>query len=384
MLSSCAETYNVEGSTSVSSLDGSKLYLKALKNKEIKNIDSCEVVHGQFHFSGVLDTVRMATLFMDDESIMPVVLEEGAITVKLDNARQKVGGTPLNDKLYTFLDKHNQLENQMVELSHKQSQMMLDGIEEEAARAGYSVISATSHEDCKAEALAIDNFIGLHVEGIIACLAQNTTDYSHFEDINDMGIPLVFFGRTCLSDKFSSVKANGDEAAQIATQHLIDTGSKRIAFIGGPNNLDMVTRRKHGYLEALRENRIPIDRSLVICDKIDYQVALRNVTELLQGSNRPDAILAFNDIITFAAFTAIKQQKLHIPQDVALIGFTDDVHAEYVTPRLSAIVDRSQQMGQTACRLLLGNINGDKNIYRKIVPQKLVIRESSAKNNAET
>ena len=188
---------------------------------------------------------------------------------------------------------------------------VLDGIEEEAARAGYSVISANSHEDCKAEALAIDNFIGLHVEGIIACLAQNTTDYSHFEEINDMGIPLVFFGRPCLSDKFSSVKANGDEAAQIATQHLIDTGSKRIAFIGGPNNLDMVTRRKHGYLEALRENRIPIDRSLVICDKIDYQVALRNVTELLQGSNRPDAILAFNDIITFAAFTAIKQQKLH-------------------------------------------------------------------------
>ena len=75
---------------------------------------------------------------------------------------------------------------------------VLDGIEEEAARAGYSVISANSHEDCEAEALAIDNFIGLHVEGIIACLAQNTTDYSHFEEINDMGIPLVFFGRTCL------------------------------------------------------------------------------------------------------------------------------------------------------------------------------------------
>ena len=260
---------------------------------------------------------------------------------------------------------------------------VLDGIEEEAARAGYSVISANSHEDCEAEALAIDNFIGLHVEGIIACLAQNTTDYSHFEEINDMGIPLVFFGRTCLSDKFSSVKANGDEAAQMATQHLLDTGSKRIAFIGGPNNLDMVTRRKHGYLEALRENHIPIDRTLVACDKIDYQVAMRNTTALLQRPDRPDAILAFNDIITFAAFTAIRQMKLRIPQDVALIGFTDDVHAEYVTPRLSAIVDRSQQMGQTACRLLLGHINGDKTIYRKIVPQKLVIRETSAKNGAE-
>lgn len=109
---------------------------------------------------------------------------------------------------------------------------VLDGIEEAAAKEGYSVISANSHEDFDIESRAIDNFIGLHVEGIIACLAQDTTDYSHFEEIADMGIPLVFFGRTCLSDRFSSVTANGDEAAQRATQHLIDTGSRRIAFIG--------------------------------------------------------------------------------------------------------------------------------------------------------
>lgn len=256
---------------------------------------------------------------------------------------------------------------------------VLDGIEDEARKEGYSVISANTHEDTDAEICAIDNFIGLHVEGIIACLSQNTTDYSHFEEIANMGIPLVFFGRTCLTDRFSSVTANGDEAAFQATQHLIDTGSRRIAFIGGPNHLDMVKRRKHGYLEALRENRIPIDRSLVACEKIDYQWALDTTVRLLQQADRPDAILAFNDIITFAAFTAIKQQELRIPEDVALIGFTDDVHAQYVTPRMSAIEDQSRLMGQTACRLLLKNINGDSKIYREIVPQKLVIRDTSAR-----
>lgn len=260
---------------------------------------------------------------------------------------------------------------------------VLDGIEAEAQTLGYSVISANSHEDCVAEAKAIDNFIGLHVEGIIACLAQDTTDYSHFEEISSMGIPLVFFGRTCLPEKFSSVMANGDEAAQQATQHLIDTGSRRIAFIGGPNHLDMVKRRKHGYLEALRENRIAIDRTLVACDKIDYDVALQAALRLLERDDRPDAILAFNDIITFAAFTAIKQSGLRIPEDVALIGFTDDDHASYVTPRLSAIVDQSRLMGETACRLLLKNIGGDTKIYKKIVPQKLVIRETSAKHSKQ-
>ena len=259
---------------------------------------------------------------------------------------------------------------------------VLDGIEDEARKEGYSVISANTHEDTEAEIRAIDNFISLHVEGIIACLSQNTTDYSHFEEIANMGIPLVFFGRTCLSDRFSSVTANGDEAAYQATQHLIDTGSRRIAFIGGPNHLDMVKRRKHGYLEALRENRIPIDRTLVACEKIDYQWALDTTTRLLNlpVGERPDAILAFNDIITFAAFTAIKQQGLSIPEDVALIGFTDDVHAQYVTPRMSAIEDQSHQMGKTACQLLLKSISGDSKIYRKIVPQKLVIRETSSRN----
>lgn len=258
---------------------------------------------------------------------------------------------------------------------------VLDGIEDEARKEGYSVISANTHEDTEAEIRAIDNFISLHVEGIIACLSQNTTDYSHFEEIANMGIPLVFFGRTCLSDRFSSVTANGDEAAYQATQHLIDTGSRRIAFIGGPNHLDMVKRRKHGYLEALRENRIPIDRTLVACEKIDYQWALDTTTRLLNlpVGERPDAILAFNDIITFAAFTAIKQQGLSIPEDVALIGFTDDVHAQYVTPRMSAIEDQSHQMGKTACQLLLKSISGDTKIYRKIVPQKLVIRETSSR-----
>ena len=256
---------------------------------------------------------------------------------------------------------------------------VLDGIEVEARKAGYSIISANTHEDSDAEVRAIDNFIGLHVEGIIACLSQNTTDYRHFEEIADMSIPLVFFGRTCLPEKFSSVTANGDVAAQEATQHLIDTGSRRIAFIGGPNHLDMVRRRKHGYLEALRENRIPIDRELVVCERIDYEWALAATSRLLEKENRPDAILAFNDIITFAAFTAIKQKGLEIPSDVALIGFTDDLHAKYVTPKMSAIEDQSYEMGVQSCQLLLKNINGDSKIYKKIVPQKVVIRETSAK-----
>ena len=257
---------------------------------------------------------------------------------------------------------------------------VLDGIEDYASKLGYSVISANSHEDHEREAQALDNFLNMHVEGIIACLAQDTTDYSHFEQLHEMGVPLVFFARCCLEDMFSQVVGNGDVAAQEATQHMIETGSRRVAFIGGPNHLDMVRRRKHGYLEALRENRIPIDRNLVVCDKIDFDVARNATLRLLEGENPPDAILAFNDIITYAAFDAIKSKGLRIPEDVAIIGFTDGDTAAFVTPRLTAIMDQAHVQGTKACQLLMKSINGDEKIYKEVVPMILKIRESSEKN----
>ena len=257
---------------------------------------------------------------------------------------------------------------------------VLDGIEDYASKLGYSVISSNSHEDHEREAQALDNFLNMHVEGIIACLAQDTTDYSHFEQLHEIGMPLVFFARCCLEDMFSQVVGNGDVAAQEATQHMIETGSRRVAFIGGPNHLDMVRRRKHGYLEALRENRIPIDRDLVVCDKIDFDVARKATLRLLEGENPPDAILAFNDIITYAAFDAIKSKGLRIPEDVAIIGFTDGDTAAFVTPRLSAIMDQAHVQGTKACQLLMKSINGDEKIYKEVVPMILKIRESSEKN----
>ena len=263
---------------------------------------------------------------------------------------------------------------------------VLDGIEDYATKHGYSVISANSHEDYEREVMALDNFLNMHVEGIIACLAQDTIDYSHFEQLHKMSIPLVFFARCWLEDKFSQVVGNGDVAAQEATQHLIETGSKRIAFIGGPNHLDMVRRRKHGYLEALRDNHIPIDRNLVVCDKIDFDVARNATLKLLESDNRPDAILAFNDIVTYAAFDAIKAKGLRIPQDVAIIGFTDGDSAAFVTPRLTAIMDKAHEQGTKACELLMRSINGDEKIYKEVVPMilkiSLFIRQSLICMNA--
>lgn len=124
---SCANTYNIQGSSNVPTLDGRMLFLKAYEGEDMKNIDSCDIIHGEFHFNGPLDSTKIAMLFMDDEGIMPVVLESGEIMINIDNTQQKVSGTPLNEKLFDFIEKYKQLENEVSELGHMQSQAIMDG-----------------------------------------------------------------------------------------------------------------------------------------------------------------------------------------------------------------------------------------------------------------
>ena len=153
---SCANSYNIQGTSNVSTLDGRMLYLKIVKNNELKSIDSCEVVHGQFHFNGTLDSVRMANIYMDNESVMPVVIESGDINIKIDNTQQVISGTPLNDKLFKFMKKYDQLQNQNAELVHKHDQAIMDG------RA-----MATVNQQLAAEAASIDQKLDDLVTGFI-------------------------------------------------------------------------------------------------------------------------------------------------------------------------------------------------------------------------
>lgn len=134
-LTSCANSYNIQGSSNVSMLDGRMLYLKVYNKGDLKNVDSCEVIHGQFHFQGTIDSVQMTTLFMDDKSVMPVVLESGDISVKIDNTQQRVSGTELNEKLFKFIEEYNQLDNQVLDLVHKQSQAIMEGEDEHEVNA---------------------------------------------------------------------------------------------------------------------------------------------------------------------------------------------------------------------------------------------------------
>lgn len=159
-LASCANSYEIAGTSNVGTLDGNMLYLKILKDNEFKNIDSCDVVHGQFHFEGKLDSVKMANIFMDNEPVLPLVLESGDIVVKLDDTQQIVSGTPLNDKLFGFFKKYQQLQNQQKELVHKHDQAIMNGSDMVAVtrKLNAEAMQLSEQEDKLITSFVTDNF----------------------------------------------------------------------------------------------------------------------------------------------------------------------------------------------------------------------------------
>ena len=124
---SCRSEYLIEGSSSVSRLDGKMLFVKISDGEQMINIDSAEVIHGLFRMEGEVDSAIIASLYMDDQSIMPLVVERGNIRIKIDNGRIVASGTPLNDKLYDFVEKKSALDNLAYEMERKGNRMIMDG-----------------------------------------------------------------------------------------------------------------------------------------------------------------------------------------------------------------------------------------------------------------
>lgn len=128
-IASCSDHYLVSGTSNVQGLEGKMLYLKVFRDDDMQSIDSSRVVHGRFKFGGVMDSTVMANVFLDNTSVMPVVLENGKVELKIDVASQSATGTPLNDSLSSFIQKKTQLDAQMAELPHMETQMIMDGID---------------------------------------------------------------------------------------------------------------------------------------------------------------------------------------------------------------------------------------------------------------
>ena len=128
-MTSCGKRFKIDGVTSVSRLDGKMLFVKVVSGDQLVNIDSAEVIHGYFQMEGKVDSVVLASLYMDDECIMPLVLEEGNINIEINNVGISVKGTPLNDSFNKFIEDKTTIDDKAYEVEREESRMIMDGVD---------------------------------------------------------------------------------------------------------------------------------------------------------------------------------------------------------------------------------------------------------------
>lgn len=249
-------------------------------------------------------------------------------------------------------------------------------IEAEARVNGYMCIVTDSDDRYDNEVACVEQLQNMHVEGVVMCLSQETNDYAHLERLKSSNIPVVLFDRVADID-FSSVSTNDEELARQAVLHLIHDGHRRIVFLGGPNQMKQTADRKHGYLKALRENKIPISKELVKCDDISFNSGLSDTLECLAQQTPPDAILAANGMLSIVAFQAVISKGLRIPENVAIIGFMSDWVSGMTFPRMTFVKQNLKKMGCMTFQLLFDQMNGNDKVQRVVINSQLNVRDST-------
>ena len=258
----------------------------------------------------------------------------------------------------------------------------IKGAEEVFSDAGYNVIIAQSKDNLEFEKRQLEGFLQAQVEGIIASLAIETFNYDFFRTISNR-IPLVLFDRTFDDEQISAVTIDDFSGAVKAVDHLVEMGYSRIAHLGGHRQSLPFQKRIDGYKYALKKHGLHFNpRYLFECAPNKNEGA--KVTEkLLSLSQPPDAIFAASDYLAFGAITAIKQRGIKIPEEIGVIGFSNEEFSSQVSPAISTIDQFSETMGSTAAELLIKQISvgNEKKIVSQqwVLAPQLILRESSSR-----
>ncbi len=276
------------------------------------------------------------------------------------------------------------------EIVHFFFSTVISGIEDVAYQAGYNVILCQSNESYQRELTDIKALFNSRVDGMLLSLSRETTNFDHIESIISKGVPIVFYDRMYQSPTSSKVIVDDYAGAKEAVQHLIDQGCKKIAHLEAAPNLIISIDRLKGYEDALRENKMEVKKEYIVeCYSGTFEEGKKATRKLLSLPDPPDAIFANNDPMAMGAMMAIKEKGLKIPQDIALVGFSNWFFGELLDPSLTTVDQPGFEMGQEAARLLIRHIEmKDKEITEpvtetKILKTKLVIRNSSLKSGSK-
>lgn len=265
------------------------------------------------------------------------------------------------------------------EIKHDFFSSAISGIEQVAYNSGYTIILCQSNESFEREVVNTNLLMYHRVAGLIVSISQNTKQSDHFKDVLEKGIPLVFFDRTCEDIDTFKVVIDDKKSAFNAVSYLIKKGYKKIAHFAGPTGLDICKKRMSGYIDALKENGINVDQNLIKYGGLHEQDGYNSMNSLLEKNIIPDAIFAVNDPVAIGAFQRIKESGLKIPDDIAIVGFSNNKITSLVDPPLTTVNQPSFEMGKKAAEILIDiienkNLPDEKEI---ILNAELIIRAST-------
>ena len=226
------------------------------------------------------------------------------------------------------------------------------------------------------------------VDGFLISVTQESENTSYFSDLIWNNFPVVFFNRICAELSAPHVVIDDYKWAFAAVEHLIQQGCRRIVHLAGSEDLLIAQKRKNGYMDALRKYGLLVEESLIIDCGIMMEKGIMAAHQILEMEKMPDGIFAVNDPVAIGAMKTLQKNKIRIPEDMAVVGFSESKEAFIVEPNLTSVGQPTFEMGRNAAQLLLEQIkhnvnNEDKMLSKSIIlDAKSNIRESSLRRTS--
>lgn len=256
---------------------------------------------------------------------------------------------------------------------------VIRGIEEELNLNGYQIIICQTDNDENKEAENVETLLNSQVDAIFMSTSSKNTDT--FDKILRKKIPLIFFDRKKTMDNVSSVTIDDFAGGYIATKHLIDQGCKRIAHLSSGNlNIEIFRERFAGYKQALIDNGIEYNEDYVLSTKSSIEDGSAAVKQLFNLKKKPDAIFSASDFVALGAIQELRAKKIKVPDEVAVIGFSNEPFTNFLELSISTIDQFPLEMGKMSAKVFIEQINSTdtEKIQKKVVLEpKLIVRQSS-------
>jgi len=256
---------------------------------------------------------------------------------------------------------------------------LVRGIEDVASQSGYSVILCNSDEDPVKERGYLLALYERNVDGLI--VSPSTGNHSYLKKLSRGGMPLVLVDRKIRGLKVPTVIVDSQTGSYEATNYLISLGHRRIGIITGLKGITTSEERLAGYKKALKENHIPLDPELIKEGNYRREKTRKVAQDFIRMKHSPTALFVCNEPMTSEALLVLRENKVKIPEEIAIIGFDDPVWAPLTEPALTTVSQPSYSMGTLACQTLLKEIRrASRNKMPSediILKPSLIIRESS-------